>query len=141
MIVHVNAGAAVPVTGGVVHVPNALPSTLWLHAVAVYPLTAAPPVLDGAIHATCTRSSSPEAVTVRGGSGTVVRGVADTRADHADAPSLFTADTSNQYPVPFVNPVTAHTNAGMTPVLLAATVQVRPATAVPPEACVNVRTT
>jgi hypothetical protein len=87
------------VDGAVAVQVSPLPDT-----VAVYWVTALPPLSPGAVHAMTARSVRAVAVTPVGASGTV-RGVTEVTADAGPVPSELVAVTDTEYVAPFVSPV------------------------------------
>jgi hypothetical protein len=102
-------------------------------AVTVYPVMAAPPVLDGAVKLTDTCPSPRTPLTLVGAPGTVAGVTADDAALAGPDPTSFVAVTVNVYAVPLVNPVT--TSGLLDPVAVAPSgeaVTVKPVMAAPP---------
>jgi hypothetical protein len=100
----------------------------------VYPVTAEPPSLAGAVHDTTACALPAVAVTPVGVPGSVLRVTAAEAADAADVPTALVAVTVNVYAVPLVRPVTV---ADVAPVVVivrppGAAVTVYPVTAEPP---------
>ena len=106
-----------------VNVPVLLPG----FDVAVYVVIVAPPLDDGAVHATVTDVGlAMVAVPIVGAPDTVTTGVTELDAvDKLDVPAEFVAVVLKKYAVPFVKPVTTHEPD--------APVTVQPVVYVPPE--------
>jgi len=72
-------------------------------------VTAAPPLLAGAVHDTTDDAfAAPVALTAVGAPGTVEGTTAADALEAAPVPEAFVAVTLNVYDVPFVNPATVH---------------------------------
>ena len=96
---------ASPVTS---HVRNAVEQVRESgELVTVYEVTADPPSLAGADHATAARASPPDAVTPVGFPGTEAGVTLETWAAAPD-PAAFEATTLTVYVVPLVRPVMVH---------------------------------
>ena len=106
-----------------VNVPVLLPG----FDVAVYVVIVAPPLDDGAVHATVTDVGlAMVAVPIVGAPDTVTTGVTELDAvDKPDVPAELVAVVLKKYAVPFVKPVTTHDPE--------APVTVQPVEYVPPE--------
>jgi hypothetical protein len=74
--------------------------------VAVYDVTAAPPLLAGAVNVTVACVLPPVAVPIAGAPGTVAGVTLLEAADAAPVPTAFVAVTVNVYAVPFARPAT-----------------------------------
>jgi len=75
-------------------------------AVTVYPVTAEPPLLAGAVQVTTAEALPGVAVTAVGAPGTVLGVTAALATDAGEVPTLLVAVTVNVYEVPLVNPAT-----------------------------------
>ena len=79
-----------------------------LSAVAVYPVTAAPPEVEGAVQATVIDVSPAVIELMVGAPGTVAGTAAADAVDDGPVPALLVAVTAKVYESPLVRPVTMH---------------------------------
>ncbi len=104
----------VTVHGAVVQVPVKLPGV----EIAVYPVIADPPVLDGAVKVTEACVLLAVADTAVGGPGAVGGVTEFDAADSAESPAALVACTVNVYVVPAVRPLIAHGDDVHVPAML-----------------------